>query len=530
MIHPGSDSAATALSPNRQVEAAWAYHNGTKHSSQSVRRGAHSLDFSNQPLPFKIYRDLPPIPLPREVRPVAMPALSAIAAPPVGEEDDRIPDLEQLATLFYLGAGIVRERRGPGWSIQFRAASCTGALYHIDLYLVCGDLPGLPPGVYHFGPHDFALRRLRAGDYRAILSRATAGEAAMASPATLVATSTFWRNAWKYQARAYRHAFWDAGTILANLVAAAAGLALPSRLVLGFVDSTVNALIGVDGEREAALALLTLGRSAVGPPGGAPSLEPLSFQTVPPSREEIDYPAIRAMHAASSLAAEEEAASWRGPGPSGDPPASSGPTIPLRPWTDAEAPADSLTEVVRRRGSTRTFAREPLTLTELSTLLDRVTRGVPADFLEPYGATVNTLYLIVHAVSDLAPGAYVYHRPARALERLGEGDFRSQAGFLGLEQALPADASLNVYCLADLGRVLDRFGNRGYRAAQLEGGILGGKLYLAAYALRLGATGLTFYDDEVTRFFSPHAAGKSVMFLTALGRPWRHGRSKAGER
>ena len=44
-----------------------------------------------------------------------------------------------------------------------------------------------------------------------------------------------------------------------------------------------------------------------------------------------------------------------------------------------------------------------------------------------------------------------------------------------------------------------------------------GKAYLAAYALRLGATGLTFFDDDVTAFFSPHAAGKSVMFLNALG-------------
>ena len=52
-------------------------------------------------------------------------------------------------------------------------------------------------------------------------------------------------------------------------------------------------------------------------------------------------------------------------------------------------------------------------------------------------------------------------------------------------------------------------------------GIVGGRLYLAAYALRFGATGLTFLDDEVTEFFSPHAEGKSVMFLTALGRTAR---------
>jgi hypothetical protein len=46
-------------------------------------------------------------------------------------------------------------------------------------------------------------------------------------------------------------------------------------------------------------------------------------------------------------------------------------------------------------------------------------------------------------------------------------------------------------------------------------------MYLAAYAQRFGGSGLTFFDDEVTEFFSPHAAGKSVMFLVALGYPDR---------
>jgi nitroreductase len=88
-----------------------------------------------------------------------------------------------------------------------------------------------------------------------------------------------------------------------------------------------------------------------------------------------------------------------------------------------------------------------------------------------------------------------------------------------LSQQLPADAAVNVYCLSSLLPILKRFGNRGYRAAQLEGGITGGRMYLAAYAQHFGATGLTFFDDEVTEFFSPHAAGKEVIFLMALGHP-----------
>jgi hypothetical protein len=44
-------------------------------------------------------------------------------------------------------------------------------------------------------------------------------------------------------------------------------------------------------------------------------------------------------------------------------------------------------------------------------------------------------------------------------------------------------------------------------------------MYLAAYAQRLGSTGLTFFDDDVTTFFSPHAKAKSDIFFLAIGKP-----------
>jgi len=508
--------------PNQQIEEAWRYHDGTKHSTEGVRSSRHVLDFANQPLPFKIYTTLEPIPLPKDAPPVELPALAAVAAPAAASARDAVPDLAALAALLYLSAGITRVRHGRGWEIQYRAASCTGALYHIDLYLVCGDLPGLPAGVYHFGVHDFALRRLRAGDYRGLLAQATGEEpAVVAAPAVIVCTSTFWRNAWKYQARTYRHCFWDAGTILANLLAAAAGQGTSARVVLGFADAPVNALLDLDTDREVSLALVPLGRTGRLAPVEVREVAPLSFETAPLSRFETEYPAIRAMHAASSLEAGTEASAWRGAGPPGDPAAGTGESSRLAPIPGGVLPRDSVTDVILRRGSTRRFARTPLDLAQLSTVLEQTTRGIPADFLEPPGATLSTLYLIVHAVDGLPPGSYVYRRGTPELEQLRPGSFRDEAGDLGLEQELPADASVNLYSLADLKQVLARFGNRGYRAAQLEGGILGGKLYLAAYALGLGATGLTFYDDEVTRFFSPHAAGKSVMFLTAVGHPAR---------
>jgi SagB-type dehydrogenase family enzyme len=511
---------------NTSTDAASNYHEATKHSYTSVRTNPHSLDFGNQPLPFKIYPALEPSRMPAEVRQTGVAALSAIAAS-VPAQTDAAPDLEAVAQLLYLSAGITRQRKYSGGEIYFRAAACTGALYEVELYLVCGDLANLPAGVYHFAPAEFGLRRLRAGDYRSILVEATGGEPAIAhAPLTIVCTCTYWRNAWKYQARTYRHFGWDNGTMLANLLGVATALGLPAKVVCGFVDATVNRLLDVDSQREVAFSMVALGHdsglSARAASRVLPDISPLGFETVPLSRDEIDYPLMREMHAASSLDSAEEVAAWRGSTPLNqtgitDFPPPAGTVIPLMPLSDAEMPRDPIEQVILRRGSSRQFARTPISLTQISTMLDRATRGIPADFLNPFGSQLNHLYLIVHAVEGLEPGAYVFHRDRKVLECLKQGNFRNEAGYLGLEQQLPADAAVDIFFLADLRPIFDRFGNRGYRAVQLEAGILGGKLYLAAYAQRLGATGLTFYDDDVIRFFSPHAEGKSAIFLVAVG-------------
>ncbi|MDP2604439.1 MAG: SagB/ThcOx family dehydrogenase [Deltaproteobacteria bacterium] len=508
---------------NRETEAAWAYHDGTKHSYQSVRTNPHYLDWENQPIPFKIYSGLEPISLRQQLSSSGMAALTAIADITAPGDESVAPTSQTLAEILFLSAGVTRRRSYPGGEMLFRAAACTGALYHIDLYLACGDLEDLEAGVYHFSPHDFALRRLRQGDHRAVLARASGNEPSVATaPVILACASTYWRNAWKYQARAYRHCYWDSGTILANLLAAACARQLPAKVVIGFVDGAVSTLLGLDANREAPLSLVALGHTTAHAPAPLPTVEPLALETVTLSKSEIDYPAMRAMHEASSLENEEEVAAWRGEarqmdGRQKDEGEKEARLFSFQPLRDDEILQDKFEEVVIRRGSTRQFARESITFAQVSTMLDRATRGIPADFLTS-GESLNDLYLIVHAVDDLPSGAYVLRRDERALELLKEGDFRREAGNLGLGQEIPADCSVNVYFLADLHRALERFGNRGYRAAQLEASIMGGKLYLAAYAQRLGASGLTFFDDDVTEFFSPHAAGKSVMFLLALGK------------
>jgi len=492
-------------SANRDTSRAWAYHEATKHSEWSIQSSRHYLDWANQPLPLKIYTTLTPIPLPRDADQTGISALSAVSATDTGVEGERIPTLADLTRILYFSAGITKKRTYPGGEIYFRAASCTGALYEFELYVICTDLPGLRAGVYHFGPGDFALRLLRDGDYRGVLAAASAREESIVhAPATIVCTGTYWRNSWKYRARTYRHFGWDNGTILANMLAMNAALQIPAKPVLGFVDSEVNQLLDLDTEREVAFSMVSMGRMNNEPPERPPEVSKLSFPTVPLSQSEVDYPELREIHAASSLMSAEEVYQWRMQatamqGPTPHPPALSG--------------SDSTIEqVILRRGSTRKFKRTSITQEQLFAILKASTQGI-----WPGLPLLNDLYLIINSVDDISPGAYFYNHETGQLECLKEGAFRHEARHLGLQQDLPGDAAADIFFLANLDEILEPFGNRGYRAVQLEAGILGGKMYLAAYALHLGATGLTFFDDDVTSFFSPHAKEKSAIFLLALG-------------
>jgi len=296
---------------------------------------------------------------------------------------------------------------------------------------------------------------------------------------------------------------------------------LPAKIVLGFVDADVNRILDLDTRHEVSLCLVPIGHGSDSSPPTTPSeAHALGLETIPLAQREVEYPSMLEMHDASSLASVQEVAQWRGKQPVVPPygPADGG--VRLQPPPQEEQPKDTIEQVILRRGSTRAFEKTAsITLAQLSTILDCATRGLQADFLESPGEQLNDLYLIVHSVQGLKPGAYFFRRDQNILELLREGGFRAEARHLGLEQELPGDACADIFFLADLKPILERYGNRGYRAVQLEAGAIGGKVYLAAYAQRLGATGLTFFDDDVVSFFSPHAKDKSAIFLLAIGKP-----------
>src|SRR5438445_6834264 len=217
------------------------YHEATKHSEISLRTSGHYLDWANKPSQFKIYKDLATVSLPRSFpQPEAEP-LMAISGRTSQKEPLNL-GLTELAELLYYSAGLTRKYRFGGELHYMRAASATGALYPIELYVVAGDVVGLEAGVYHFDALGFQLSRIRKGDYRAELA-AVSNDSIALVPATIAFTSLAWKNAWKYEARSYRHWFWDGGVIAANLIALSASMGSPARIVQRFVRQPFKELL-----------------------------------------------------------------------------------------------------------------------------------------------------------------------------------------------------------------------------------------------------------------------------------------------
>lgn len=484
-------------------------HRLTEHAPHATAPGG-PFDPRIEPAKTKRYRGREPVPLPPRWEEPAAPAARVLS----GASPDRslAADRQSVARLLFLSQGVTRVLRRGGAPRHFRAAPSAGALYPIEAYLVCRDLPGLPAGVYHHEPEQHGLHRLREGDHRGVLARAADDGALAATPLTLVLTGILWRTSWKYGPRGYRHLYWDAGTVLANTLAAAASAGWPARVLSGFVDRPVSRLLDLGGHlpfAEWPLALAPLGEPE-GPE--APQVddpEPLGLVVEPLSPRQVEQPDAHRAHASTDLAEPEAVGAWRTAlrgAASSD--AASTPLSPpvTEQWT--------IEEVVLQRGSTRAFARDPIPASWADWCGDVGLAGVPGD-LADNGSTALDAYLAVHAVEGRDPGGYRW-RPSSRWERVADEQPRRLTAGLCLGQDLGGTAALTAFLCADLTSLVAAAGPRAYRVAQLAAGIAAGRLQLAAFTLGIGGTGLTFYDDEVRRHFGTSA---DPMLVTALGRP-----------
>ena len=527
------------------------YHEMTKHSEFSVMNSNYYLDWSNRPKPFKVYKELSSFPLPVDFPHPTLNAMTAISnlssdnesfnnrtqfASPLSSSKDvsKIITLSDLSSLLFYSCGITRVMRFNSVDYYMRAASATGALYPIETYVVTKGLGSeLHAGVYHFNPGEFSLTAIHKGDYRNFLETIAGNNTDITtSPVSLIFTSYAWRNAWKYQSRSYRHWFWDAGVIVSNLLAISSSMHLYTRLIMGFLDDQSNRLLGLEDHKEASILIAAIDADSLKNNVNQEQsmqekiLNSPTPKVYPLSLEEIDYPEIWKAYNSSKLFDNTQVSQWINHKRIGEvdelDKKDNSNTGTLRqyslpkPCVDDNGP--DIGNTILKRGSTRQFSRLPISFLTLSNILLNSTRGIPMDYKSDSDSLID-LFLVVNSVDGLEKGGYFFNQRNNSIDLLKYRPGHNISGHLCLDQSLFADASVVIFIMTDLKHILDMLGNRGYRAVQMEAGITAGKIYLLSYASGLGASGSTFYDNEVIEFFSPHAKQKEALIAIGVGIP-----------
>jgi hypothetical protein len=419
-------------------------------------------DRDRVPWPYKRYdEDLPRRPLAMELPRTTASALSVLAGkarPPVAEVD-----LDQLARLLFLSAGVVRTAKwevGHGGLILFRASGSAGGRYPLEVYVAVPEGSSLPAGVHWYDPEAHVLLEV--------------GPPPSGHEVAIVVTGVPWRTGWKYRERGYRHIFWDAGAMLAQLLALASSAGLQPRLFSRFPDATVESLVGADAVHELAVAVVSLGS---GDATLAPSGEAVAGAV---DSAPLEFPLVTAAQHAGRLDA------WGEPWPAGAP-------------TEAPDEGPTIEEVVLRRSSQRRMdATRGLSKSLLTTSMEVAMRGVEV----PH-------WVVVHDIDGVSPGIYRWPNLATPVRA---GALRKELYHVAWDQGLARDAAFVVVSATRTAELDDR----GYREAQLAAGLVEGRLHLAAYAQGAGASGMTFLDSMIPGLLGEPVEG---LLFTCVGVP-----------
>jgi SagB-type dehydrogenase family enzyme len=477
------------------------YHESTYHTVQSLRRSQHFLDWKNMPDPFRHYEGAPVLDLPAEPPSPEIPALEVLRG---AYGITHAPDGRGfLSELLFHSAAISASKLIPSTGDRYalRVNPSSGNLHPTEFHFVTRGLQAWPDGLYHYRPSSHMAEQRAAGDLE--LTRS-----ASAASITFILTSIAWREAWKYRDRAYRYCLHDVGHAWQALALASRACGCDSFAIGQFPDDEISGNCRLSEDEWPMLVVEIRGRSI--PLGDLDAAEPVWHGGCANllSDHQVSYPLIDAMHAATksnSASGLEDQGADEGAGEI---------ALPLPASSER-----SFGEVARRRRSALDFrgGAESMSLAQLSALLSAATQPLSADFA---GSRFVQPYLYAHRVDDLEPGVYRYWPRHNRLEQIRSGDQRVVAAGLSLGQDLAGNACLAVSMIGDLERAARLHGDRGYRYVHFEAGAIGHRLYLAAEALGLGATGIgAFYDDEVHRYLNLTSWERQVVYHFAIGYP-----------
>ncbi len=535
-----------------------AYHDRTKHHFHRFAASAGHLDWATQPDPFRRYAGAPLLALPHErsVEGVGFDDLPARSAAPLS------PGTAGEFLRCSLGLSAWKQYGAARWALRVNPSS--GNLHPTEGYLVAPALAGDGWSVCHYAPREHALEvRAQLGS----IAPTAAPDGVIPDGVMLVAlTSVHWREAWKYGERAYRYCQHDVGHAVAALRYAAALLGWRLRVLPGWSDADLSALLGVDREvpdgveREHPDCVMAVG------PGDVAAMGDPELWLGPASRAawtgvpnqlspgHVDWPAIDRVTEASRRSGR-----WHA-GRSGDlaPAAGLHTAGTDRPAGTALAPAvrppgaaDARALLLQRRSAVAFDGHGALSRADFATMVRRVNPRcalpagpdvvpLPWDGLA-WPPQVHLVWFI-HRVEAVVPGIYAQVRDPAALTGLRAGlrgdmlwepvdgldgmyllaplDCQNLARRLSCDQDIAADGFFGMAMLARVEPSLRTFGPWFYRHLYWECGMVGQVLYLEAEAAGARATGIgCYYDDAVHDVLGIQGHDWQSLYHFSMGRP-----------
>ena len=184
-------------------------------------------------------------------------------------------------------------------------------------------------------------------------------------------------------------------------------------------------------------------------------------------------------------------------------------------------------QLVRERKSQRNFKRDPISLKELSMLLQYScgTTGLLEDGrhrrAQPSGGGRFPIEVcpIVFRGSDIPAGLYHYNVKEHALDALWAREFSDTDINQLFTYEWVRNAAAVFIMTAVFSRNQHKYGERGYRYVLLEAGHIGQNVYLAAEALGLKCCALAGTRDEaLERLIDIDGITESVVYAVAIGR------------
>jgi SagB-type dehydrogenase family enzyme len=480
------------------------YHEATKHSVESLRRARHVLDWTNMPDPFRHYEGVPVLDLPADPPAPEIPGFDVLhgasGAMPV------VHGPAFLSQLLFYSAAISASKRVPstGEKYALRVNPSSGNLHPTEFHFLTRGLKGWPDGLYHYDPSRHMAEQRGRGNFA---TKPDSGSA----PIVFVLTSIVWREAWKYGERAYRYCLHDIGHAWQALALSARAIGCDHLAVGHFVDDDVERILHVHSDEWPMLIVSLHGKCI--PVREADTGKTVWFggQANRLSKETIAHPLIDSIHYATKRSSSGSS------GTSFAESASTGSGEIKLP--SPVSSTRSFGAVARMRRSALDFlgGKRSMSFAELSAILAVTAQPLSADFA---GTRFIQLYLYAHRVDGLQPGVYRFWTECAELEQVKSGDQRVAAAGLSLGQDLAGNACVTFSMIGDLERAAANYGDRGYRYVHFEAGAIGHRLYLAAEALGLGATGIgAFYDDEVCRYLNLMPEQGQVVNHFAIGYP-----------